>query len=417
MRRLPALLVLVTLLLVPVGPARSDVPLEKTGKVERLELPLRAHMVWLADPVLQRTALVDVDDGHLLGMLSTGFGMPSPLFSTARPEIYLPETYYSRGTRGERTDVLTVYAAETLAPLGEVVLPPKRAITATPVAHATLLDDQRFAVVWNATPATSVSVVDVWERHLVGELQTPGCSLVYSVGPRRFAMLCMDGSLLLVTLDESGAESARSRSEPFFDPTADPVTEKAVRIGSRWLFVSFEGMLYDVDFAGDTPHVGEPWSMFSDEERAERWRIGGTQHLAVHRDSGRLYSLVHQGGPDSHKDPGSEVWVYDLASRRRVQRIEMRNPGLTYMGVPLQTGGSFAWLVDWIAERIFRAVPELGIDAIAVTQDDAPRLVTIARFTGGIATFDATDGEFLGRVYGGNMTNTAIAAPYGWSRP
>jgi methylamine dehydrogenase heavy chain len=313
--------------------------------------------------------------------------------------------------------VLTVYAAKTLAPVDEVVLPPKRAISAVGVAHATLLDEQRFAVVWNATPATSVSVVDVWERRLVGELQTPGCSLVYAVGPRRFAMLCMNGSLLLVSLDEEGGEAARSRTEPFFDPTVDPVTEKAVRVGSRWLFVSFEGWVHAVDFAAETPRAEEPWSLFSEAERAERWRIGGAQHLAVHRESGRLYSLVHQGDVDSHKDPGSEVWVYDLAERARVQRIELRNPGLTYLGVPVQTGGRFGWLVDWIAERVFRAVPELGIDAIAVTQDDDPRLVTIGRFTGGVASYDAASGAFLGRVYGGNMSNASVLAPHGWGRP
>lgn len=416
MRRTPLLFALVALLVVPIASSRGDLPLEMTGNVERLALPPGPHLVWLADPVLQRTALVDLDDGRMLGMLSTGFGIASPLFSTARPEIYLPETYYSRGSRGERTDVLTIYAAETLAPVGEVVLPPKRAVSAVPMAHATLLDGQRFALVWNATPATSVSVADVWEQRLVGELQTPGCSLVYSIGSHRFAMLCMDGSLLLVTLDETGAEAGRSRAEPFFDPAADPVTVQAVRVGSRWLFVSFEGMVHGVDFAGDAPRVEEPWSLFSDEERAERWRIGGSQHLAVHRESGRLYSLVHQGGPDSHKDPGSEVWVYDLASRARVQRIVLRNPGLTYLGVPIQTG-RFAWLVDWIAERVFRSVPEIGIDAIAVTQDAAPRLVTIGRFTGGIASYDAANGEFLGRVYGGNMTNTAVLAPHGWGRP
>ena len=39
------------------------------------------------------------------------------------------------------------------------------------------------------------------------------------------------------------------------------------------------------------------------------------QHLAVHQKSGRLYSLMHQGGPDTHKEPGTELWIYDLARR------------------------------------------------------------------------------------------------------
>ena len=44
-----------------------------------------------------------------------------------RPEIYITETFHSRGTRGERTDVLTIYDKANLQPIGEVVIPPKRA--------------------------------------------------------------------------------------------------------------------------------------------------------------------------------------------------------------------------------------------------------------------------------------------------
>jgi len=39
-------------------------------------------------------------------------------------------------------------------------------------------------------------------------------------------------------------------------------------------------------------------------------------------------ALVHQGGPETHKDPGTEIWVYDLASRRKVcSRFRDNKPG------------------------------------------------------------------------------------------
>jgi hypothetical protein len=222
----------------------------------------------------------------------------------------------------------------------------------------------------------------------------------------------MDGGLLVVTLDERGRERGRFRSEPFFDPEGDPVTEKAVRWHDRWLFPSFEGWIHPVDFSGPEPLFEERWSLVSDAERAQGWRIGGYQQLAVHEGSGRLFALMHQGGPDTHKAPGTEVWVYDLATHERLQRIELVNPGFTYLGVPITGGETWSWLVDWIADRAMQAAPEdLGISNIAVTPDPEPRLVTTGMFSGALATYDALSGELLQRLFTGNMTNVVLTAP------
>jgi methylamine dehydrogenase heavy chain len=35
---------------------------------------------------------------------------------------------------------------------------------------------------------------------------------------------------------------------------------------------------------------------------------------------------MHVGGEWSHKDPGTEVWVYDLATRKRERRIKLESP-------------------------------------------------------------------------------------------
>ena len=36
-------------------------------------------------------------------------------------------------------------------------------------------------------------------------------------------------------------------------------------------------------------------------------------------------SIMHRGGPETHKDPGREVWVYDLDRHARVQKIPMQH--------------------------------------------------------------------------------------------
>jgi methylamine dehydrogenase heavy chain len=188
------------------------------------------------------------------------------------------------------------------------------------------------------------------------------------------------------------------------------VTEKAVRHGDQWLFVSFEGLVHPVDVSGPRPRFGERWSLFTTADLADDWRIGGQQHLALHEPTGRLYALVHQGGADTHKQAGTQLWVYDLATRRCIQRIPLRSPGFTYLGVPI--GLAWPWPLSRIPDWLTAWVPELGVGLVAVTQDDRPLLVTGSNFSGSLAVYDALSGEFLRRVAPGNMTTLALQTPW-----
>jgi methylamine dehydrogenase heavy chain len=183
-------------------------------------------------------------------------------------------------------------------------------------------------------------------------------------------MVCADGSALAISLDEHGAEASRAKSEKFFDAEADPVMEKAVRVGpTSWLFVSFEGMAHEVDFSGAKPAAKPAWSLFTDADRTAKWRVGGTQLLTYHAASGELYALVHQGEKDSHKDGGTEAWVYDLAKREKVRTVPVPNLRAAYLRgmFEIDPGG---W-VDWL---LTKAIPSEGVQSVVVTQDDAPLL-------------------------------------------
>jgi methylamine dehydrogenase heavy chain len=389
--------------------ARADVPLDPVGRV--LEVPEPTpHRVWVSDFLLRRTALVDADTGGFLGTLSAGSGIVAPHFSPDGNEIYLAETHYARGTRGERSDVVTVYDARSLRPTHEIPIPPRRADDANGAADSALSDDGRFLAVFNLTPATSLSIVDVRRRRFAGEIETPGCSLVYSAGPRRFLMICADGAGLAVTIGEDGRELSKVRGGPFFDPDADPVTEKAVRSGATWLFVSFEGNAHPVDVSGKEIAFADPWPLLDRDDRAEEWRIGGAQHLAAHSPTGRLYSLVHQGGRDTHKQGGTEVWVYDLAERRRIQRIEVRNPLAALMTGILDLRGESTtarvgrWLLDLV-------LPHSGVDRIAVTQDERPVLFAASGFPATLSVHDARTGEFLRDVPEIGIATSVLRTP------
>jgi len=363
---------------------------------QSLSLPAEPgpHWLWVGDELLHRSALFDADTGALLGMVPGGRGIIAPSRSRDGRELYLPSTYYSRGTRGARTDVVTILDASSLRTLGEVVIPPKRSEHTSWAAGSALSDDGRFLAVFNQTPASSLSIVDVAERRLAGEIETPGCGLVYAAGPRRFLSLCADGSALFVTLDERGGEATKSHGARFFDATADPVTEKAVRHGDTWLFVSFEGYVHPLDVSGAEPRSGERWSLLDAPQREQGWRIGGMQPFALHGPSGRLYALMHRGGVDTHKDPGTEVWIVDVAQRARVRRIGLRNPLASFVleqiGVAPQ---GFAARSLGLALRV--ALPNPGVDRIAVTQDPEPVLLAATAFPATLAVYDARSGTHL----------------------
>lgn len=343
----------------------ADVPVDP---LVATQLPEQAspHWVWVNDVVFHHMAdgkafLLDGDSGTMLGMLSTGFAFNGVVLPKREPVIFSPEVYFSRGTRGTRTDVLTIYDARKLAPAAEIPLPPKRATSIPMLANAQLTDDDKFLLIYNFTPAQSVSVIDTATRKFIGEIETAGCALVYPTGPRGFFSLCSDGAALQVQLDEQGAAASKVRSARLLDVDKDPATEKAVRDGSTWLFATFGGKIVPIDTSGKSPQARPAWSLLDAAASKESWLPGGMQHLALHTASHRLYSLMHTGGPDSHKDPGTEVWVYDVPQRRRVQRIVLKDMATS----------------------------------IAVTQDDKPLLFAIFIGAQKVEVYDARSGAHL----------------------
>lgn len=401
--------------------ARADVPAEEIGRTETLPEPFSATWFWASDPVLERVALVDFASNKVLGSVDGGWGITAPLFPARNHrEFYVPESYYSRGSRGERTDLVAIYESTTLSPVAEVIIPPKRAHNALPNANAALTDDEQFLAVFNMTPAQSISIVDVHNRRFVAEIPTPGCSLTYAAGERRIMMFCADGALLFVSLNPDGTLRESQRTERFFDPQKDPLTEKGVRAGNIWYFVSFEGHLYSVDVSrqpGDTAAMfAPPWSLVDDEERADRWRIGGRQLLAVHEASGTAFVLMHQGDIDTHKTGGTHIWTFDVAAHRKTGEHALVSPGFTFSGVPTEFGTDWVWPFNQlytVMTGFSLQEPQARPDAIVVTQGENPTLLLGGQFSGMVALYNASDMTFLRRVTTGNYSNLVLQLP-GW---
>ena len=328
MRPLANALVLCALL---AGSAGAELPSDSAHgpQVATLPVPASKHWVWVNDFVFPHMAdgmayLIDGDSGRYLGTLSTGYSFTHVLLSRDGKLIYSPETYFSRGTRGKRTDVVTLYDAATLKVAGEIAIPAKRSSNMPMISNQVLTDDDRFLLIYNFNPAQSVTLVDTKLRKFVREIETPGCALIYPTGPRSFFSVCGDGSLLLVDLDDGGA-ARQKRTKPLFNMAEDPVTEKAVRIGSVWYFVSFAGRVYPLQAGAQQATMEPTWWLTSEAERKAGWRPGGLQQLAVNQQKSRLYAIMHRGGVETHKDPGKDVWVFDVSTRQRVQQFVLKS--------------------------------------------------------------------------------------------
>ena len=362
----------------------------------------------MTDRLLEHSFLFDGDDGRMLGTIpAPGALTPKlPLFARSRGEFYSVDLDYARGTRGARIDYVTIYDAVTLDVVGEVVLPHPAAMSNTSLHHAALLDGDRFLVVFSQFPETVATVVDLERREVASVVAIAGCAGVYPAGPRRFATLCGNGTMALALLRPDGTLQRTARGERFFDAVEDPVSMAGVRLGSSWLFVSFAGRVHEVELGGGRPEAKPAWSLVDAAERDAGWRPGGLQPHALHRASGRLYALMHQGEPGSHKDAGPEIWAFELERQKRTARFGVPNLTVDFLGpmLGLAPGGLGFRLLGFV-------VPNAGAHSLAVTQDDAPLLFTRNAEIGAVGVLDAGTGEHLRTLGEAGLFGPSLGVP------
>jgi hypothetical protein len=165
------------------APKPDPLPLE-TLTVQPLE-PAGPKRLYLSDVALPHIVdgklhVIDGDTMRYRGLVATGYAGQATL-SADRRTLYVATSYYTRLSRGERTDVVDVYDAGTLAHSHEIVIPPKHAQALNYKGLIAVSADDRWVFVQNATPAVSVSVVDTRARTFVQEIDTPGCWTVQPV--------------------------------------------------------------------------------------------------------------------------------------------------------------------------------------------------------------------------------------------
>ncbi|WP_416908464.1 MAG: amine dehydrogenase large subunit [Polymorphobacter sp.] len=326
-----------------------------------------------------RVAIIDTQDPvrPLKGLVRAA-QMANMLHAPARREIYTAETFYSRLTRGERTDAITIWDTATLQPKGEIVLPGgKRQQSVTYTGTFQFTNNDRWALVANFTPAQSVTVVDLDARTVLGDIDLPGCAHIYPTGPRGFSSFCSDGSLISIQLDDKGAVAASTIIPDAHDTDSQPLFAMPAMVGTTAWFVSYHGQLMALDLAGPVARrLPAKASTGTAPGGAPEWRPGGWQVIASDT-AGLLYVLMNPAGREgSHKDGGTEVWVIDPVADKRLRRIDL---------------GSVA-------------------GSITVTHEQRPHLI-VARPDGQIDVFDATSGTLAHALGATTAHNPILLVP------
>jgi len=371
LKGIPKFVGLIAGALCSLGPARAELPAE-TLSVAKLP-PANEHRLYVSDITIQhivdnRLHVIDGENLKYLGQVSTGYAGQSTL-SRDRRELYVTSTYFPRLSRGERTDAVEIHDPATLEWRAEILIPPRRAQALPYFGIVRTSLDGRWLFVQNATPASSVTVVDLKARKFAAEIATPGCWIIIpsETAANRFSTLCGDGSLATLVLNDDGTLKSKARSARFFDPDEDPVYVQSQSIGDTHYLVSFHGKVYAADLSGETPQLSPPWSLLGAADAKQKWRPGGYQLFAVHRDTRRMFIGMHKNGAEgTHKNPADEIWVIDLEARKRLARL-----------------------------------PGHAAVALAVTQGAEPRLYALDAVKMAIAKFDAgAKPKFLKRMEG-----------------
>jgi methylamine dehydrogenase heavy chain len=319
----------------PAAAAFAELPVEHAS-IAQIK-PDNGHRLYIADKVPPAHAvdskirIIDGDDFSILGQVTNGsFG--SFAISSDRKTLFDATSFYSRGDHGARTDVVEYYDTTTLLPRSETILSSKRAPTNQYSVFLVESAESKFLLVQNATPASSISVIDLATGSVLSEIPTAGCFGIYASSKvaGRFSTLCGDGAALTVDFDATGRETGRRRSAALFDPDQDALFISGVRMADRTIFLSFLGNVHIIDFSGDVATQETPWTFIGPKDKAAGWRPGGYGNFAYSPANGQLYVGMHPHGREgSHKTPAVEIWKVDVARHAVTGRV--KSDGANYL--------------------------------------------------------------------------------------
>lgn len=255
---------------------------------------------------------------HYKGSVSVGL-TSQILLSHDQATLFTLSDYLKRFTYGPAESVVQIFDLATLTEKQEIIVPTK-AVKA--IGMSQLLEqssDGRYLYVQNATPATSVTVVDLETSTVVSEIPIPGCyGIIPAMEGHRFSTLCGTGVLKSYVLD--GSEYQTFQSDTIFNPDQDPLYVQAERRKDGTLIIpAYSGTLYLIDDSKPAPSLVKTLDITRDV--GGNWAPGGYEVISYNAAHDVVFMIVHPDAHDgSHKDPSAEIWSYSLGTEKLIAR-------------------------------------------------------------------------------------------------
>ena len=333
MGRQTAVAVSALALLGAASTARASDPLPPDEELEAVTLsaPKPSWVFVERGFTVPGNTIYDTDTGKMLGLVEASL-LSDLALDPAGKAFYVSESIWTKGWRGTRQDMITVYDSATLKLKSEITIP-GRILIGGRKFNFVLGDGGKTAYVYNLDPASSVNMVDMVKGKFVKKIELPGCASLMPVTGVGFSALCSDGSL--ATVKTAGAKPEITRSAPFFSATNDPIFDNFGydQAKQEAVFLTYTGQVYTAKL-GAAPTISAPFTIQAaagvspaDTKPLDvHWYPGARQGLALHYATGLAYVLMHTGEYWTHKEPGTEIWVLDVAAKKVVKRFPLEDP-------------------------------------------------------------------------------------------
>lgn len=306
---------------------------------------------------------VDGKNNKLLGMVDAA-KLPNAMITSDGKRMVVANTMYSRVARGKRDDYVEVLDLKTLNPVADIDIPEGRFLVQIMDKMASLSTDDKHMFFYQFAPTPGVGMVDLQKNAFVKMLDVPDCYYVFPAPKQNFYMHCRDGSMLQVSYDDKGNTKQKThkplRGEKDFMMN-NPYYSTS---NNRLVWPNYEGRVYQANLTASGAEYLKPIEILSEKEKAEKWRPGGWQPVAYHKDRNEIYLLADQREKWTHKTPSRFVVVADATTGKRLRKIEMKH----------------------------------DIDAIAVSQDKEPHLYALDTVAKTMHTFDAKTGKHVASI-------------------
>lgn len=272
---------------------------------------------WGGGPSLVR--FYNADDLALVGTVNGGAQSHFALSQDGKT-VYMISGFYSRLSSGDAEHVLQIFDVDTATLTKEIQLPVKVSQYTDDASLMQLSADEKYLYVQNATPATSVTVVDLELGEVVQEVPSPGCFGIYpTLEGHAYSTICGDGTFTTMTLSADGKSFESKKSEVVFDPQEDPIYLSFDRAGEDLLFISYKGVVHRLS---DTDGIITQVSTTDIAGGIEGdWGTSGYTVVSYNEPNGILFVPMASGRHDgSHYHAAEEIWAYDLVNNKLLYR-------------------------------------------------------------------------------------------------